>query len=170
MSNASLDILGGCEIAPLDDSVDLSNKQKFIKLEPTESQRMQISALMNQLPALVGMDILSKSMVLTFPEGVQGVLMQLKAGGYTTTLQSVETGKIVGTASLQSTIPQTLCLGAFTAMSVVSGQYFLSQINSSLAQISSGLDILFESIWHLIRSYNIFSYHLYLCKRELNAY
>lgn len=82
-----LDILRGCEIAPIDDTVDLDNNPKFKKLELTQGQKIQMSALMNQLPALAGMDILSKTMVLTFPEGVQGVLMQLKNGGFTTTLK-----------------------------------------------------------------------------------
>ena len=71
-----LDILRGCEIAPIDDAVDLDNNQKFKKLELTQGQKIQMSALMNQLPALAGMDILSKTMMLRFPEGVQGVLMR----------------------------------------------------------------------------------------------
>lgn len=146
-NNMTLDILGGCEIAPVDDIVDLSNNPRFAKLELTQGQKMQLSALMNQLPAMVGMDILSKTMVLTFPEGVQGVLMQLKTGGYSTTLKSVESGKIVGTASLEVATPQAVCLGAFTAMSIASGQYFLAQINNSLAQISSGLDKILEFLY-----------------------
>lgn len=143
-----LDILCGCEIAPVDDAVDLDNSQKFKKLELTQGQKIQISAMMNQLPALAGMDILSKTMMLRFPEGVQGVLMQLKSnGGFTTTLKNVETGKIAGTAWLESAAPQAACLGAFTAMSIASGQYFLAQINNSLAQISSGLDKILEFLY-----------------------
>lgn len=142
-----LDILRGCEIAPIDDTVDLDNNPKFKKLELTQGQKIQMSALMNQLPALAGMDILSKSMVLTFPEGVQGVLMQLKNGGFTTTIKNVDTGKIAGTAWLESAAPQAACLGAFTAMSIASGQYFLAQINNSLAQISSGLDKILEFLY-----------------------
>jgi len=142
-----LDILRGCEIAPIDDTVDLDNNPKFKKLELTQGQKIQMSALMNQLPALAGMDILSKTMVLTFPDGVQGVLMQLKNGGFTTTLKNVDTGKIAGTAWLESAAPQAACLGAFTAMSIASGQYFLAQINNSLAQISSGLDKILEFLY-----------------------
>lgn len=147
MSNAPLDILGGCEIMPLDNENDLCNPQKFVKLEPTQGQLMRISALTNQLPALVGMNVLSNSVVLTFPNGVQGVLMKLKAGGYSTVLQNPETGKIVGTASLDFATQQAACLGAFTAMSIVSGQYFLAQINNSLAQISSGIDKILEFLY-----------------------
>lgn len=147
IDNMMLDILGGCEIAPADDAIDLSNNQRFAKLELTQGQKIQLTALMNQLPAMAGMDILSKTMVLTFPEGVQGVLMHLKTGGYSTTLKSVETGKIVGTASLEFATRQAVCLGAFTAMSIASGQYFLAQINNSLAQISSGLDKILEFLY-----------------------
>lgn len=145
--DAELDILGGCKIAAIEDAVDLDNPQKFVKLKPTQGQKIQIGALMSQLPALVGTDILSKSMVLTFPEGVSGTLMKLKGGGYSTTLVSTETGKIAGTASLQPITQQALCLGAFTAMSIASGQYFLSQINDSLAQISSGIDKILEFLY-----------------------
>lgn len=148
MSNTTLDILGGCEIKPLDDTIDLSNSKKFVKLEPTEGQKIQISGLMSQLPAIAGMDILSKSVTLTFPEGVQGSLMKLKnRSGYTTAIVDPETGKIKATASLDFVTPEKVFLGAFTAMSVVSGQYFLSQINSSLAQISSGLDKILEFLY-----------------------
>lgn len=146
-NNAALDIFGGCEIAPFDDATDFSDSKNFTKLELTEGQKMQINGLMNQLPALVGMDILSKSVMLTFPEGVQGVLMKMKAGGYSTVLKNPETGKISGTASLDFATPEKLFLGAFTAMSIASGQYFLAQINNSLNQISSGLDKILEFLY-----------------------
>lgn len=148
IESTKLDVLGGCEIAPLNGNINLSDPRKFMKLEPTQGQKMQISALMNQLPALIGTEMLSNTMVLRFPEGVQGALMQLKSnGGYTTTIKSLETGKITGTAWLESASTQTVCLGAFTAMSIISGQYFLSQINSSLTQISSGLDKILEFLY-----------------------
>ena len=146
-NSTALDILGGCEITPLDDTVDLSNSRKFAKLELTQGQKMQLSGLMSQLPAIAGIDILSNTMVLRFPEGVQGALMKLKAGGYSTVLKNPETGKIVGTAALEFATPQAACLGAFTAMSIVSGQYFLAQINNSLTQISSGLDKILEFLY-----------------------
>ena len=37
-----LDILRGCEIAPIDDAVDLDNNQKFKKLELTQGQKIQM--------------------------------------------------------------------------------------------------------------------------------
>lgn len=147
IDGTAIDILDGCEITSVDNVVDLSDNQRFTKLELTQGQKMQMSALMNQLPALTGIDMLSKTMTLTFPEGVSGVLMHLKNRGYSTTLKNVETGKIVGTASLDYATSQAVCLGAFTVMSIASGQYFLSQINNSLAQISSGLDKILEFLY-----------------------
>lgn len=149
--DTSLDILGGCEIAPLDEAVDLSDSRKFTKLKLTQGQKMQINALAAQLPALAGMDILSSSMVLSFPEGVPGTLMKLRGmEAYTTTLVDPDTGKITGTARLEamkSISPQAVALGVFSAMSVASGQYFLSKINSSLTQISLGLDKILEFLY-----------------------
>lgn len=142
-----LDVLDGCKITSLDDSIDITNSPRFAKLDLTQGQKMQISALVNQLPAMVGTSMLSNTLTITFPEGVQGVLMKLKAGGYSTTLKNPDTGKIVGTASLDFSTSQAVCLGAFTAMSVISGQYFLSQINNSLKQISSGLDKILEFLY-----------------------
>lgn len=139
------DILGGCEIDTLDD-VNVSNEHKFTKLELTQEQKMQISGLMNQLPALLNVNSISKAVRLTFPKGVQGSLMALKRGGYSTTLVD-KTGKIVGTASLNYPTFQTAALGAFTAMSVVSGQYFLAQINNKLGEMSSKLDEILEFLY-----------------------
>lgn len=146
-NDTALDILGDCEVAVLDDTVDLSDSRKFTKLSLTQGQQIQISGLMSQLPALAGVDALSKTMTLTFPKGVQGVLMKLKIGGYSTVLQNSETGRIVGTTSMNFAAPQAAALGAFTAISIASGQYFLAQINNSLTQISSGLDKILEFLY-----------------------
>lgn len=144
--NEMLDILGECEIMPADD-IDLSDNRKFTKLELTQGQRIQMSGLLNQLPAIIGTDILSKTMILKFPKGIQGALVQLKNGGYTTTLRDVTTGRFNGTAWLEHANTQALCLGSFTAISIASGQYFLAQINNSLTQISLGLDKILEFLY-----------------------
>ena len=139
------DILGGCEIAILDE-VNVSDERKFTKLELTQEQQMQMSGLMNQLPALLNVASLSKTVRLTFPKGVQGSLMPLKNGGYSTTLVD-KAGKIVGTASLNVPTFQATALSAFTAMSIASGQYLLAQINSNLGEISSKLDKILEFLY-----------------------
>ena len=64
-----------------------------------------------------------------------------------TTLQNPETGQIVGTAALEQTAIQAACLGAFTAMSIASGQYFLAEINGKLNMMRLSLDKILEFLY-----------------------
>jgi hypothetical protein len=73
--------------------------------------------------------------------------MQLKAGGYTTTIVNPETGRIAGTAALQQTSLQGACLGAFSAMSIATGQYFLTEINSKLNMMKLSIDKILEFLY-----------------------
>lgn len=144
------DIGGENEIATLDidvpAEVNVSDDRKFTKLKLTQGQQMQMNGLMNQLPDLLNVASLSKTVRLTFPKGVQGSLMPLKNGGYSTALVD-RAGKIVGTASIDFPTFQTTALGAFTVMSIASGQYFLAQINNKLGQISSKLDEILKFLY-----------------------
>lgn len=138
---------GGFDMKPCDNALDLSNEKRFVKLKLTQDQKAQVNALTGALPSLLGANALSQSYILTFPEGVQGSLMQLKRGGYSTVLQNLETGRTVGTAALERTSIQAACLGAFTAMSIASGQYFLSEINSKMNMMKLSLDKILEFLY-----------------------
>lgn len=142
------DSLGEYEIATLDVvKANVNNDSRFLRLKLTQGQQMQINGLMTQLPALFNMKTLPNTVRLTFPKGVQGSLMPLKNGGYSTTLRD-GAGKIVGTASIDFPATfQTVALGAFTAMSIVSGQYFLAQINNKLGKIAAKLDEILEFLY-----------------------
>lgn len=144
MDGKTLDIFGGCEVATVNGSIDLSNSRNFTRLNLAQGPKTRLNALIGQMPAFAGMDILSNTMVLTFPEGLDGQLMKLKnMDAYTTTIVDPETGRFKGTARLEpgkAVSPETVALGVFSAMSIASGQYFLSKINNSLTQISLGLD------------------------------
>lgn len=118
------------DILPCERSVDLIDAKQFAKLELTASQKMQINALLGELPSLVAGATLAKAYVARFPDGLTHTLMQLHQGGVSSYYQV--DGKFAGTASLYSTSAQAACLSAFTAMSVASGQYFLAEINSKL--------------------------------------
>ena len=58
-----------------------------------------------------------------------------------------ENGKFVGTASFYSLSSQAMILGAFTAMSVASGQYFLKKINSEMRMMKMRLDEILEFLY-----------------------
>lgn len=124
---------GALEVKPC--TLDFSDSSRFTKLEPSQGQTIQLCGLLQHLPAAVGAKKMSQAYTVSFPEGLPHILTTLKQGGYSTTLRG-EDGKIAGTASLYSMGDQAAVLGAFTAMSVVSGQYFLAQINKRLDAIN----------------------------------
>lgn len=139
--------VGRFDVKPCDTVIDFTDGKRFTKLRLTQDQRAQVNALLGAAPSILGVSTLSQSYVLSFPEGVQGTLMRLKRGGYGTTLQNPETGQIVGTASLEQTTIQAACLGAFTAMSIASGQYFLAEINGKLNMMRLSLDKILEFLY-----------------------
>ena len=58
-----------------------------------------------------------------------------------------ENGRIAGTASLYPVEVQAAVLGAFNVMSIVSGQYFLAQINSELRTMNQNIDKILEFLY-----------------------
>ena len=140
--------IGRFDISSCESAVDLSDQKRFSKLKLTSEQKMHMNALLGTIPSLFAANTLSRSYVLTFPEGIQGSLMKLKRGGYSTVLTDPETGRTVGTAALNHTsFAQAACLSAFTAMSIASGQYFLSEINSKMNMMKLSLDKILEFLY-----------------------
>ena len=141
---------GKFDISPCDDITNIEDNPKFKKIELSSAQKIQMSALASQLPAVVAANTMtSVSQIpnlysLTFPKGLPHTLMNLKQGGYSTSV--MVNGKIAATASLspfdisQMLSAQAMMLSTFSAMSVVSGQYFLKEINSKMTQINQSVD------------------------------
>lgn len=146
--NNSVSVDGNFKISPCEQITDIESKPGFKKLEPTSLQKIQIGGLMQQLPAVVAAGALSGAYTVQFPEGISNVchLMEYKTGGFGTPLQSSD-GTIVGHASLQDISTQAAILGAFNAMSIVSGQYFLAQINSELKTMNQNIDKILEFLY-----------------------
>ena len=108
-------------IVPCDTQIDISPANGFIKLELNTEQKIQVGALIQQLPSVAATEMTTKLYTVTFPDGVAGKLMELKRGGLTTSIVG-ENGKIVGSAALHSLTPQAVAMGCFTAMSIASSQ------------------------------------------------
>lgn len=136
---------GDIDILPCEHPVDLADTKRFAKLELTVGQKMQINALLGELPSLTAGATLAKAYVASFPDGLPHTLMQLRQGGVSSYYQA--DGKFAGTASLYSTSAQAVCPSAFTAMSVASGQYFLAEINSKLNVMQLSLDKILEFLY-----------------------
>jgi hypothetical protein len=137
-----------CEITPIDSSAtpDFGSKSRFRKLTPTTEQNVYLSNLFQQIPLLVAGNSIADTYKLVFPAGVDGTLMALKRGGKSSLLVG-DDGKIVGTASLVETTSGAMFYNAFSAMSVITGQYFLAEITSELKMISLNLDKILEFLY-----------------------
>ena len=79
------------------------------------------------MPAMLASETMAHAYVLKLPEGLSGMnsLMSYRSGGLGTPIMG-ENGKIVAHASLHGVSDQALLLSCFTAMSIASGQYFLT--------------------------------------------
>lgn len=138
---------GALEVKPCEaNGLDFSDRSRFTKLEPSQSQVIQLCGLLQHLPVAAGATRMAQAYIISFPEGLPHVLTTLKQGGYSTTIRG-EDGKIAGTASLHSMGGEAAVLGAFTAMSVVSGQYFLAQINSKLDAINQDVKSILDFLY-----------------------
>lgn len=136
----------GFDLKPCAQTIDLADATKFSKLALTQGQRMQMNALLGEVPSLLASQTLAQTYILQFPDGIQHSLVQLAQGGQSSTWLRPD-GKIGGTASLYSAAPQATCLAAFTAMSIASGQYFLAEINSKMNMMKLSLDKILEFLY-----------------------
>ena len=120
-------------------SVFLNDKTKYRQLKLDTYQRSQVASLLQHIPQALAANSLSQAYIVKFPKGLPHVLTALKQGGYSTALKGPD-GHFVGTASLYPISAQAAALGAFSAMSAVTGQYFLSEINSELKLVNTKID------------------------------
>lgn len=140
-----LEANGEFKISPFENTLELQDKNRFTKLELGMEQKMHISSFMQQLPAVVSVGMISQAYAVKFPAGLPHTLTALKQGGFGSMLR--ENGKFVGTASFYPMSFQALVLGAFTAMSIASSQYFLTQINNKMKMMNLKLDKILEFLY-----------------------
>ena len=133
------------EIVPCDMSYDFDDKSRFHKLSLTSAQKMQMSGLVQQLPNAASTATIAQAYVAKFPEGLPHTLTALKQGGYGSMVRV--DGKFAGTASFYELTSQAAVLGAFTAMSAVTGQYFLAEINNRMDKMGEKLDKILEFLY-----------------------
>ena len=137
--------MGQFELIPCDSAYDFEDKSRFTKLSPSEAQKMHLSAAYQHLPSMMAAGTLAQAYIARFPEGLPHTLTALRQGGYGSMIQGSH--GFVGSASFFPVTGQALFLGAFTAMSVASGQYFLTQINSRLEVIHRGIGEILDFLY-----------------------
>lgn len=138
----------GFEIFPCEEIGDISTHKEYKKMKLTDAQKIQIGGLFQQVPALLAADVMSEAYILRFPEGLPNAchLIQYRSGGLGNPIQGSD-GKIIAHASLHDATQQMAVLGAFSAMAVVSGQYFLAKINEELKSINKTVDQILEFLY-----------------------
>lgn len=146
MNDAEMIPFGGFDIKVSDDNIDFSKRTDLAKLELSSGQKMHTSALWNAVPSLAAAGT-KNACVLHLPNGVTtSDLMKYKNGGLGNTYYGPD-GKFAGNGTLELLGKQQAIMGAFTAMSIASGQYFLSEINSNLTAINQKIDKILEFLY-----------------------
>lgn len=115
-----------------------NSKDGFEKLALTSEQKMQISVLLQHMPALTVAGKMAGAYTVKFPKGLPHTLMALGQGGYGSPIITKE--GIIGMASFTPMLGQAVAMGVFTALSIATSQYFLMQINKELVMIDKKLD------------------------------
>lgn len=132
-------------INPCETILDLDDPSHYTKMETTLSQKMQVNVFLQNMPLAITAGVMSNAYIVSFPEGLPHTLTALKQGGFSSIVKV--DGKFAGSASFYEMSAQTIILGAFTAMSVATGQYFMAQINKKLNLINQKMDKILEFLY-----------------------
>lgn len=136
---------GNFEITYCENALDFSDSKRFKKLELGTAQKIYLSAFAQSFLPAVATGTIANAYIVKFPEGLPHTLTALNQGGVGSMIR--ENGKFVGSASFYSMSAQAALMGVFTAMSVASGQYFLSQINNEMRMMNMKLDEILEFLY-----------------------
>lgn len=149
MSERSFQMLktvGDFEITSCESVYDFEDKSRFTKMELSSAQKMYVSSFMEQMPIAATTGALLNAYTVSFPKGLPHTLTALTQGGFGSMIRG-DHGRFVGSASFYNMTGQAAILGVFSAMSVATGQYFLTQINSELKMINLKIDRILEFLY-----------------------
>ncbi len=133
------------DITPFEAPIDFENTSKYTKLNLSNAQKRQISAMLQQVPMAAASGTMAQAYTVSFPDGLPHVLTELKQDGFGSMIR--QDGKFVGSASFHEMSTQAAVMGTFTAMSVATGQYFMAQINNELSLINRKMDNILEFLY-----------------------
>lgn len=141
----SLKETGNFDFTPCSTVPDFEDRTRFSKLEMSPAQKMHFSTFMQQVPTVLASGTLAQAYTVSFPAGIPHTLTALQQGGFGSMVR--DGGRFVGSASFSPIQTQAVLLGAFSAMSVITGQYFLTQINQSMDKMNLKLDKILEFLY-----------------------
>ena len=136
-----------CEIMPFDSPIAPAMMVGYEKMPVSLSQQSQISALCGQLPDFGEAYALKDVYRVKYPQGVPHNLVSFKGTNeYMTAIKGPDE-KFIAQAHLVPMAPQAAILAGFTTMSVISGQYFLAEINQKMSMMSKSIDKILEFLY-----------------------
>jgi hypothetical protein len=138
--------MNGFEVKTCDEIIDIDQRKNYKKLDCTAYQKIQISGLAQQISTMVTASSLNNAYVLNFPNGMSGELMQYRNGGFGTAIIGND-GKVIAHASLEKLSEQAIVMNGLAAMSAISGQYFLKEINQELKALNQSIDKILEFLY-----------------------
>lgn len=154
------------QIEPINNPIDFGDG--YIRFDLSPKYKGIIDSFVQQIPSVYSISSVKNLYCLRFPSGVEGSLMTLRKGelaGLLATPIRGEKGRFVGSAGFQKLDPpfSVAALGAFSAMSIVTGQYFMTQINKDLKMMKMSLDKVLEFLYgdkkaELLASMNFVKY------------
>lgn len=122
----------------VDEAIDYKTDARFRQIDNRTAA--QVSGLLQYLPQAAAGNALKGTFRVEFPQGISGALVQ-HGNGYLSVMKEPDNGKFVGQATFIPTSESApALLGLFTALSVVTSQYFLAQINQNLEEVQKKLD------------------------------
>lgn len=152
--------------------LDPISKKGFLNIMKVENEEInnkkcigsiaKVNMFMQQLPLAVGIEqseIIRNSYKIVFPEGASGTLMRYKNGMLGTPLIG-SNGKIsahAGLVSVENTLLTPLMI--FSAMSAITGQYFMARIDEGLETITKNVKEIIDIIYDEKESDNFSAYN-----------
>ena len=130
-----------CQIFAYESPLSPDMSPQYEKVELSALSKGQISALYQQLPSMVAASTLKDAYyVAKWPDGVPHKLVKFADNsGYMSTVRG-EGGKFAGHAHFQPLSAQAVVMMGFAVMSVVTSQYFLTEINRKMTRITQSID------------------------------
>ena len=152
--------------------LDPISKKEFLNIMKVENEEInnkkcigslaKVNMFIQQLPLAVGIEqskIIGNSYKIVFPEGAAGTLMRYKNGMLGTPLIGSD-GKISAHAGLVSVENISLTpLMIFSAMSAITGQYFIARIDEGLETITKNVKEIIDIIYDEKESDNFSAYN-----------
>ena len=149
----------GYEVTPCETPMDFEDKTRYKKIDDSDSG---MAAFIHFLPSMMMSETLAEAYLVKFPEGLPHTLLKLKNGGYATTIVDAN-NQFLDTAAMFKMTAQAQCLAAFSVLSAVTCQYFLTEIFDALAIIKNSVDDVLEFLYgdkraELIAELNFINY------------